>query len=71
MDDLKTLIREVPDFPKPGTLFYDSTTLIKDPCGFRAVIDGLKNHYRRARLDAPVFALESCLLPNPAGRRVR
>ena len=32
MDDLKTLIREVPDFPKPGILFYDITTLIKDAC---------------------------------------
>jgi len=51
MDDLKTLIREVPDFPKPGILFYDITTLIKDACGFRAVIDGLKNHYRGAAID--------------------
>ena len=51
MEDLKQLIREVPDFPKPGILFYDITTLIKDPCGFRAVIDGLKEHYRDARVD--------------------
>lgn len=51
MDDLKTLIREVPDFPKPGILFYDITTLIKDPCGFRGVIDGLKFHYREAKVD--------------------
>ena len=51
MDNLKTLIREVPDFPKPGILFYDITTLIKDPCGFRAVIDGLKNHYQGAKVD--------------------
>jgi adenine phosphoribosyltransferase len=33
--DLKTLIREVPDFPKPGILFYDITTLLKDPGGLR------------------------------------
>ncbi len=39
--DLKTLIREVPDFPKPGILFYDITTLLKDPAGFRAVTDQL------------------------------
>ena len=39
--NLKTLIREVPDFPKPGILFYDITTLLKDPAGFRAVIDRL------------------------------
>ena len=42
--DLKKLIREVPDFPKPGILFYDITTLLKDPAGLRAVIDGLKRH---------------------------
>ena len=51
MDDLKKLIREVPDFPKPGILFYDITTLLKDKCGFRAVIDGLKDHYKDARPD--------------------
>ena len=50
MDDLKKLIREVPDFPKPGILFYDITTLIKDASGFRAVIDGLKNHYQGAHV---------------------
>ena len=31
MDDLKRYIREVPDYPKPGILFYDITTLLKDP----------------------------------------
>ena len=36
MDKLKQLIREVPDFPKPGILFYDITTLLKDPQGSRA-----------------------------------
>jgi adenine phosphoribosyltransferase len=51
MQDLKKLIREVPDFPKPGILFYDVTTLLKDKCGFRAVIDGLKYHYRDAEID--------------------
>jgi adenine phosphoribosyltransferase len=39
MDDLKKLIREVPDFPKPGILFYDITTLLKDKDGLRKVID--------------------------------
>src|SRR5438445_3300439 len=46
MDDLKKLIREVPDFPKPGILFYDITTLLKNASGFRAVIDALKDHYK-------------------------
>ena len=51
MDDLKKLIREVPDFPKPGILFYDITTLLKDPRGFRAVIDGLKDRCRETQVD--------------------
>ena len=36
MNDLKKLIREVPDWPKPGILFYDLTTLLKDKKGFRS-----------------------------------
>src|SRR5947209_19028720 len=51
MTDLKTLIREVPDFPKAGILFYDITTLLKDKTGFRGVIDGLKAHYQNAAVD--------------------
>ena len=51
MQDLKTLIREVPDFPKPGILFYDITTLLKDRKGFHDVIDGLKAPYRDAHVD--------------------
>jgi len=51
MNDLKKLIREIPDFPKPGILFYDITTLLKDAAGFRAVIDGLKTHYEDAGVD--------------------
>jgi len=51
MDQLKTLIREIPDFPKPGILFYDITTLLKDKGGLRGVIDGLKNHYAQASVD--------------------
>ncbi len=58
MDDLKKLIREVPDFPKPGILFYDITTLLKDKCGFRAVIDGLQKHYGDARVDV-VLGIEA------------
>src|SRR5437016_814211 len=50
-DYLKSRIREVPDFPKPGILFYDITTLLKDKDGFKGVIDGLKNHYRNAGVD--------------------
>jgi adenine phosphoribosyltransferase len=41
VDNLKKLIREVPDFPKPGILFYDITTLLKHAYGFRTTIDRL------------------------------
>lgn len=51
MQDLKKLIREVPDFPKPGILFYDITTLLKDKLGLRMVIDGLQHHYQDSQVD--------------------
>ena len=41
MKQLRSLIREVPDFPKPGILFYDITTLLKDPKGLELVADEL------------------------------
>src|SRR5271155_4395024 len=44
-DDLKKLIREVPDFPKPGILFYDITTLLKDKLGLARLIDALTENY--------------------------
>jgi len=50
-NDLKRLIREVPNWPKPGILFYDITTLLKDPQGFRALIDSLYNHYDTHPID--------------------
>jgi len=49
--ELKKLIREIPDFPKPGILFYDITTLLKDPQGFRSLIDNLYDHYHRRPVD--------------------
>jgi adenine phosphoribosyltransferase len=45
MDHLKKLIREVPDFPKPGTLFYDITTLLKDPTGLSELTDAMVARY--------------------------
>jgi adenine phosphoribosyltransferase len=54
MDNLKQLIREVPGFPKPGILFYDITTLLKNPTGLRGIIDGLKDHYTGAQVDVVV-----------------
>ena len=49
--ELKSLIREVPDFPKPGILFYDITTLLKDRRGFATLIDALSEHYIEKQLD--------------------
>jgi adenine phosphoribosyltransferase len=44
-EPLKKLIREVADFPKPGILFYDITTLLKDKVGLATLIDALAEHY--------------------------
>ncbi|ADV82078.1 adenine phosphoribosyltransferase [Terriglobus saanensis] len=44
-EPLKDLVRTVPDFPKPGILFYDITTLLKDKAGFAQMIDALAAHY--------------------------
>jgi adenine phosphoribosyltransferase len=51
MDELKKLIREVPDYPKPGILFYDVTTLLKDKKGFHTLIDRLCDHYSGHTVD--------------------
>src|SRR6516225_6663526 len=50
-NDLKALIREVPDFPKPGILFYDITTLLKDKTGFATLIDALSENYLEQDVD--------------------
>lgn len=50
-DHLKKLIREIPDFPKPGILFYDITTLLKDKTGFATLIDKLSEHYIAQDID--------------------
>ena len=51
MDDLKSLIREVPDYPKPGILFYDLTTVLKDKQGFHSLVDQLCGHYDGHKID--------------------
>lgn len=50
-EPLKKLIREVPDFPKPGILFYDITTLLKDKLGLAQLIDALSEHYLEKKVD--------------------
>jgi len=54
MNHLKELIREVPDYPKPGILFYDLTTLLQDPRGFHSLVDELCGHYVGKKVDAVV-----------------
>jgi adenine phosphoribosyltransferase len=51
MVDLKKLIREIPDYPKPGILFYDLTTLLQDPRGFHILVDRLCDHYKGHKVD--------------------
>ena len=51
MEDLKKLVREIPDYPKPGILFYDITTLLKDPIGLHRAVDSLANHYVGRKID--------------------
>lgn len=54
MNDLKKLIREIPDYPKPGILFYDLTTLLKDKRGFQKLVDKLCDHYADRKVDVVV-----------------
>jgi adenine phosphoribosyltransferase len=58
MEQLKTKIRNVPDFPKPGILFYDITTLLQDKIGFRAAIDSLAIPFEGQGIDV-VVGIES------------
>ena len=58
METLKSRIRHVPDFPKPGILFYDVTTLLRDPQGFKLAIDSLAAPFQGNPLDV-VVGIES------------
>jgi adenine phosphoribosyltransferase len=58
VEDLRSRIREVPDFPKPGILFYDITTLLKDPASYRESIQLMMEPYREDKLDV-VVGMES------------
>jgi adenine phosphoribosyltransferase len=57
-EDLRAKIREIPDFPKPGILFYDITTLLKDPAAYRSAIDLMVAPYRDDQIDL-VVGMES------------
>jgi len=58
MDDLKSKIRSVPDFPKAGILFYDITTLLQEPVGFRLAIDAVALPFKGKGIDV-VVGIES------------
>lgn len=58
MQSLKERIRHVPDFPKPGILFYDVTTLLKDREGFQLAVAAMTDPYRASRVDV-VVGIES------------
>ncbi len=69
--DLKAQIRSVPDFPKPGILFYDITTLLRQPAGLTATIDALAGPYANQRIDV-VVGIESrgFILGAPVAQRI-
>jgi adenine phosphoribosyltransferase len=58
MDNLKKMIREVPDFPKAGINFYDITTLLKEPEGLRLTVDALSSQFRDEKVDV-VLGIEA------------
>src|SRR5438445_2145238 len=65
-EPLKQLIREVPDFPKKGILFYDITTLLKDKRGFATLIDQFSEHYIRHHIDLVLGIEASGFIFGPA-----
>jgi adenine phosphoribosyltransferase len=54
MQELKKMIREVPDFPKPGILFYDITTLLKDAKGLKTVINRISEPFVGQQIDTVI-----------------
>ena len=66
-EELKSRIRSVPDFPKPGILFYDITTLLQDPTGFRMAIDSLVVPFQQQGIEV-VVGIVVHGLSDPFGR---
>ena len=54
--DFESLITDIPDYPKPGVVFKDITTLLKDPDGFEATIDAIADHFKDAGITKVVGA---------------
>jgi len=56
VDDLKKLVRDVPDFPKKGIIFKDITPLLQNPEGLREAVETISNHYKNKKIDIVVGA---------------
>ena len=56
MENLKKLIRDVPDFPKKGIIFKDITPLLQDPKGLRTAVEAISQHYKSKKIDIIVGA---------------
>ncbi len=56
MENLKKLIRDVPDFPKKGIIFKDITPLLQDPKGLRTAVELISQHYKGKKIDVVVGA---------------
>ena len=71
-EDLRAKIREIPDFPKPGILFYDITTLLKDPDAYREAIDLMIEPFAGEKVDV-VVGMESrgFIFSSPMAYRLR
>lgn len=54
MEDLKNIIRDVPDFPKKGIIFKDITTLLEDAKSYQRMVDLLSNRYVGEKIDKVV-----------------
>jgi adenine phosphoribosyltransferase len=52
VDDVKRLIRTIPDYPKPGIMFRDVTTLMRDAKGFRSAVEALAEPFAAHKVDA-------------------
>jgi adenine phosphoribosyltransferase len=64
--DLASLVRDIPDFPRPGILFKDITPIMASPAGFRAAVDGLADYGRRKQADLVIAAEARGFLLGPA-----
>lgn len=56
MNELKSLVREVPDFPKKGIVFKDITTLLQNPKGLRTAVEIISDYYKNKKIDIVVGA---------------